>query len=614
MFDPSIVHFKVICRPAPNRGKGVGSASLRLQEVTTNAYFVFTEGIFDYEETRSASVEIICSDNADSFNTRERTLRITVAIGDANDHYPEFGVTEFLAKLPEHSPKGKRVVQVTATDADSGIHARLTYSLVSSDSGRCSVQEIFNIDSTTGVVTVKNSECLDRETNEEIEAYVAAEDGGGLSTSVKLRIRLMDLNDNSPLIEVPDSLSVTENLPAGAVVGRVRCTDADVGSNAEVRLELSSNNTQQVRNAFDTISESGNAKNSYSFRGKVRGMSEVVGLLVTKKPLDREDIESYTIYFVATDSGNPQRTTYKSVQVLVLDENDNVPTLRFPQLDTTVGYHPQVYTNSPHGSKVCVLRSYDPDKGENGTVIYALQRDTNGSRYFQLDQTTGELTTAWHHRGPLPGVYAVRVLLYDMGQSPTKVAWNFFVYISPRNPLLDSVHLSKSSSAGRASNITALTKSKNRLTHTTVIMISVAVLIVLILLISCICMVKVLLRSRAKSNHQSHNQRQADGGIKEPSTGMYSPPALNMIFTQAAPLIDNAMAIDNLKHTFPTPSHSSWCMKPFGQNEVVTQVTPDGAPVDGSAGSNYLFASLQTGCNTFSRGGYSALWQNYPIS
>ncbi|KAL5967080.1 Protocadherin-1 [Taenia solium] len=612
--DDYVSRGKVICRPAPNRAKGVGSASLRLQEVTTNAYFVFTEGIFDYEEARSASVEIICSDSADSFNTRERILPITVAIGDANDHYPEFGVTEFLAKLPEHSPKGKRVVQVTASDADAGIHARLTYSLVSSNGGRCSIQEVFSIDSATGVVTVRNSECLDREVNEEIEAYVAAEDGGGLSTSAKLRIRLMDVNDNSPSIQVPDSLSVTENLPAGVVVGRVRCTDADIGSNAEIRLELSVNNTQQVRNAFDTISESRSARNSFSSRGKVRGMNDITGLLVTKKPLDREDIESYTIQFVATDSGNPQRITYKSVQVLVLDENDNVPILRFPQLDTTVGYHPQVYTNSPYGSKVCVLRSYDPDKGENGTVIYVLQHDTNGSRYFQLDQTTGELTTAWHHRGPAPGVYAVKILLYDMGQSPTKVAWNFFVYISPRNPLLDAVHLSKSSSTGRASNVTASAKSKSRLTHTTVIMISVAVLIVLILLISCVCMIKILLRSRAKSSRQSHNQRQADSMMKEPSTAMYSTPALNMVFTQAAPLIDNTLATENLKYTGPTPSHSSWCMKPFGQNDVVTQVTPDGAPVDGSAGSNYLFASLQTGCNTFSRSGYSSLWQNYPIS
>lgn len=612
--DDSVSRGKVICRPAPNRVKGAGSASLRLQEVTTNAYFVFTEGIFDYEEAQSASVEIVCSDSADPFDTRERILRITLAIGDANDHYPEFGVTELLAKLPEHSPKGKRVTQVTANDADAGIHARLTYSLINSSGRRCSVQEIFSIDSMTGVVTVKDSECLDREVNEEIEAFAAAEDGGGLSTSVKLRIRLTDINDNSPSIQVLDSLSVAENLPAGVVVGRVRCTDADIGPNSEIRLELAANNTQQVRNAFDTIRERGSARNLFLSHGMVRGMNDITGLLVTKKPLDREDIESYTIHFVATDSGNPQRTTYKSVQVLVLDENDNVPALRFPHPDTTVGYHPQVYTNSPHGSKVCVLRSYDPDKGENGTVIYTLQQNTNGSRYFQLDQATGELTTAWHHRGPTPGVYAVRVLLYDMGQNPTKAAWNFFVYISPRNTLLDTVHLSRSFSTGTASNVTASSKSKSRLTHTTVIMISVAVLIFLVIIVSCICMIKVLLRSRAKNSHQNHNHREDDGVMKEPSAAIYSPPALNMVFTQAAPLVDNTMTADNQKYTVPTPGHSGWCMKPFGQNEVVTQVTPDVHPVDGSAGSNYLFASLQTGCNTFSRGGYSSLWQNYPIS
>lgn len=618
-----ILLFKVFCRPAPIVPKVVGVPSLRLQEVSTNAYFVYTAGIFDYEETHFASVEIICTDNADPNNAPDRILRVTVAIGDANDHYPEFGVTEFQVKLPEHSPRGTRVTQITAKDADAGVYARLTYSLVSSGNGRCSIPKILHIDSLTGVITVKNSECLDREVNDEIKIFVAAEDGGGLSTSVKLQILLIDINDNDPIIQVPETLGVSENLPAGVVVGRIRCTDIDSGSNAEIRLEISENNTIHSRKAFDILPGGENTRNLLASRGLVQGMNDVIGVLVTKRPLDREDVETYTISLIAIDSGSPQRMSHKSLQIIVLDENDNFPVLRFPQPNTTVGYHPQVYTNSPHGSKVCVLRSHDPDRGENGTVIYALQHDTNGSRYFQLDQTTGKLTTAWYSKGPAPGVYAVRVLLYDMGRNPTKVSWSFYVYISPRNPLIDAVHLSKFSSLGQAGNGTVVGKTSSLLTHIAVIMISVAVLIIVVLLISCICIIRILLRSRDKNIRQNGVHRLGNGVSKEPSASVFSPPTLSMVYTQTAPLMENGIASDGLKHGYTSPNHSNWCIKPFGENEVVTQMPPDIPSLNGTGGSEFLFASAQqqqqqqqSGCNTFplNSSGYSPLWQNYPIS
>ena len=588
--------FQVICRPSSNQQTERSSPCLRLQEVTTNAYFIFTEGIFDYEETHSANVEIICTDYADSRDAQDRILRITVAIGDANDHYPEFGVPEFFAKLPEHSPQGTRVAQIIASDSDSGIYARISYSFVNNSvGGRCNIQEILHIDSLSGLITVKDSTCLDREDNMEIKTFVAAEDGGGLSTSVKLRIQLTDINDNAPFIHIPDILSVSENQPAGVV----RCTDIDEESNAIIRLELSNNNTQQVLNAFEIRSDSENLPNSFSSSGVLKGKNDIAGLLVTKKPLDREDIDSYYINIMATDSGTPQKVTFKGAQVRILDENDNAPVLRFPQPDTTIGYHPQVYTNSPHGSKVCILRSYDPDKGENGTVVYALQHNTNGSRYFHLDQMTGKLTTAWHHTGPSSGVYAVRVLLYDMGRRSTRVGWNFFIYISPRNPLLDAVQLSKSSSTWQAGNSTVLAKSTSRMTHITVIMISVAALIILFLLISCICMIKALLHSKAKASHHNPVQRHSDGMMKEPST-------LGMVYTQSSAVIDDEMAVDSLKYTYPAPNNSAWCMRPFGQNEAVAQVTAERPSMDG--------LPTQAGCETFNRGYYSSFWQNYPLS
>uniref|UniRef100_A0A5K3F286 Protocadherin n=1 Tax=Mesocestoides corti TaxID=53468 RepID=A0A5K3F286_MESCO len=606
--DDFVSRGKVTCRPSPSRateaGIAAGAASLRLQEVTANAYFVFTEGIFDYEETKSASVEIVCSDRAlgEPLTSPDRPIRITVAIGDANDHYPEFGVSEFLTKLPEHSPEGTRIARLTATDADSGLNSRVTYSLVNDNGGRCSTLEALSIDRQTGVVSVKNGNCLDREANEEVEAFVAAEDGGGLSTSVKLKIRLMDVNDNEPRFQVTDSFSVPENRPGGFVIGSVRCTDADVGVNSGILLELSENNTQSVKESFDLLLSEGLSPNVVPGRGKVSGRGEVSAVLVTKKRLDREEVETYTIQLVATDMGEPPLRAHKTIHLVVLDENDNQPIPRFPQPFTTVGYHPLVHTNSPYGSKVCVLRSHDPDRGENGTVVYDIQPGTNGSRDFHLDRVTGALTTMWHQKGPTPGVYAIKVLLYDMGQNATKVEWNFFVYISPRNPHLDSTSSIKTRFSGGPNTTLAVgSKSWGRLSQIASIMIIIAVAVAIVLVISCACMIKLLVRSKSKSHPPS-------GTPKSGSSALYSPSTLGMVYTQS-PTINNALSPDTPKYNLSTPEHVNWCMRPV---EMIGQSDGHVPPLEGTTGNGYYFTSPPYGTDTMSRCGCTTLWQGLP--
>lgn len=617
IFINSVLCFglKVVCRPSTYRGKDpdlvAGAASLRLHEVTSNAYFVFMNGAFDYEETRRASIELICIDNAgDNPNQpQEIPIRITVAIGDANDHYPEFGASEVLTKIEEHAPRGTKIIKLTATDADSGIFSRITYSLVNSSAARCNAIEAFSIDSQTGVVTVKEGTCLDREAGDEIHVFAAAEDGGGLSMSVKLKIQLIDINDNAPVFEGPEAMSIRENLPSGTVIGRIKCSDSDLGVNSIIHLQLSENNTKEVLMSFDLIPYKGSVQkhihSSFTTGGQVSGKREVTALLITKRPLDRESMETYTIHLVSTDMGAPSLKSQKSIYLTVLDDNDNQPTPRFPPPGTTIGYHPQIHTNSLYGSEVAVLRVNDPDKGENGTVVFELQQHSNGSKYFQLDRDTGRLTTAWRRSYPYSGIYAISIIIHDMGEGSFKVPWEFFVHVSPRNPNLDHSSAIRSSTL-YGKNETKMTVSPStRLTRITSLLVIFAIIIVLTLTISCACMIKYLIRPKTKSN-----QMTVDVKDRTVDSTPYAPSNPGMIYGQP-PLLGDSLPTDTFKYHFASPEQdTNWCLPSFeylNHTEIPIVNTEMGSA--DSAGRNGCYYSLSaTRNNTLPRNGYSQIW------
>lgn len=85
------------------------------------------------------------------------TVPLEIRVLDVNDNPPVFSQREYTAEINEMAPYGTRVVQVNATDRDSGLFGHVIYSsLVGSDA--------FRIDSESGVILVEKPMDLDRET------------------------------------------------------------------------------------------------------------------------------------------------------------------------------------------------------------------------------------------------------------------------------------------------------------------------------------------------------------------------------------------------------------------------------------------------------------------
>uniref|UniRef100_A0A8C5WS70 Cadherin 20 n=1 Tax=Laticauda laticaudata TaxID=8630 RepID=A0A8C5WS70_LATLA len=158
-----------------------------------------------------------------------------IKIQDINDNEPKFLDGPYVASVPEMSPVGTSVIQVTATDADDptyGNSARVVYSVLQG-------QPYFSVDSKTGLIRTALMN-MDREAKEYYEVIIQAKDMGGqlggLAGTTTVNISLSDVNDNPP--RFPQSKYVLESAPISSTVGHVLAEDLDEGINAEMKYSF----------------------------------------------------------------------------------------------------------------------------------------------------------------------------------------------------------------------------------------------------------------------------------------------------------------------------------------------------------------------------------------
>ncbi|XP_078660083.1 cadherin-related family member 1-like [Branchiostoma floridae x Branchiostoma belcheri] len=119
---------------------------------------------------------------------------VTVFIMDANDNEPIFDEDEYRVEIVEVVETGATIVQVRATDADSGPNQALVYSLVGEHS------QLFNIEPRTGLVTVAAGSQFDQDLVDEYRLLVIATDFGAPARSgtANLVIRILEGNNKAP--------------------------------------------------------------------------------------------------------------------------------------------------------------------------------------------------------------------------------------------------------------------------------------------------------------------------------------------------------------------------------------------------------------------------------
>ncbi|XP_051789996.1 protocadherin alpha-7-like isoform X2 [Erpetoichthys calabaricus] len=277
---------------------------------------------------------------------RSANMNITVMVGDINDNAPVFAEEMYSVTLEENVLLGTLVVQVNASDLDEGSNGEIFYSF--DESVQNIVNELFELDAYTGEIRVKG--VIDFEEKQFYEIEIKATDRGHilLSSQCTALIKIKDMNDNAPVIEITSlTSSITEDVKPGTVVGLISIRDFDSGVNSKIACTCSDNLPFELKQSF--------RENLYS--------------LVTKSRLDRESVPQYNITITAKDFGNPSLSSHKTAVVNVLDVNDNSP--RFLQ-NPYVFY---ILENNTPGASILSVSAVDEDTNENALITYYMREN-----------------------------------------------------------------------------------------------------------------------------------------------------------------------------------------------------------------------------------------------
>ena len=185
---------------------------------------MFTQRIFDREEQSRYEIYLEAHDQA--IQPFSNSLNFTLIILDENDNAPQFDQQSYSLNVSEALPIDTLLVHFHATDADeeNTPNSQVEYRFVNgTDSGK------FSLNSTTGQLQL--SSALDREETSVYEFDLMAFDHGqprSLSSIVHCTIYLIDINDNSPIFDVPEyQFEIAETWPTLAPIGHVQAADAD---------------------------------------------------------------------------------------------------------------------------------------------------------------------------------------------------------------------------------------------------------------------------------------------------------------------------------------------------------------------------------------------------
>ncbi|XP_002137604.3 cadherin-86C isoform X1 [Drosophila pseudoobscura] len=197
--------------------------------------------LLDYEMRHSVQFQVMAQEVGPATNLTA-VVNVTVYINDVNDNAPVFDQPSYTVELPENMTVGTKVVQVHATDLDSGLGGKVRYTAILGY-----LNTSVNLDAENGLITIStNNHGYDREVMPEYHLYVEARDmdGEGNRAQVPLIIKLIDVNDETPIFDKDlYEFILTPDLLGFTTTAVINAEDKDATApNNEVRYELISGN------------------------------------------------------------------------------------------------------------------------------------------------------------------------------------------------------------------------------------------------------------------------------------------------------------------------------------------------------------------------------------
>uniref|UniRef100_A0A3Q3EAM9 Protocadherin-15 n=1 Tax=Labrus bergylta TaxID=56723 RepID=A0A3Q3EAM9_9LABR len=409
---------------------------------TLSGHIILAERL-NYEERTRYLVLVQANDRAPyPPNRRTATTTLTVDVLDGDNLGPMFlpcvlvnntrdcNPITYRVAIPEFTEPSKLnplnvIPPIRAVDMDKNIQPPsnrpgiLYYVLVGHPAAHA---QYFSLNRSTAELRVLQP--VSRDLYQRFTLIIKAEQDNGhpLPAFADLIIEILDENNQAPYFQFATYQGyVSESSPVGTTIS------ASANLTAPLGIIALDNDIEETKDPM--------AKVTMDDYTAIFGLTPtgIIRYLRLLKPVDREQQMVYTFTVDGVQQSSPV-----TVNILVIDANDNTPTF------AEVSYSVEVFTDMQPGETVLQLTAADADEGLNGLVTYEILAGAQGD--FIISNRTGRITVA-------PGVtlmvgrsYALTVKASDNAPETQRRSSITTVYIEvlppnnqspPRFPLLN---------------------------------------------------------------------------------------------------------------------------------------------------------------------------------
>ncbi|CAF0797531.1 unnamed protein product [Didymodactylos carnosus] len=317
-----------------------------------NSYALITVSELDRETIPSIRIIFIARDSGKP-QPLLSSYELNIVLLDINDNPPLFSsdpvifyveetayyVMKKFMDIKQDGDQNLTIGYLHAVDADINENAISTYHI--------ETNEFVKIDSKTGLLSLFQP--MDREQISlvNISGYARNVAKPYWRTNVTISIKITDVNDNVPRCsQLVYQLEYAENQTVDQPLLTINGSDLDYGENSTILYSLVNTNP------------------TWPFQIDVNK-----GVLYSQRTFDYEVISQYNLTIELADKGYPVSLNSKcSVEIHILDVNDNIPQLIYPA-------DGQIFINREQRKQgfLINLLARDDDSGLNGLVRYRLQ-------------------------------------------------------------------------------------------------------------------------------------------------------------------------------------------------------------------------------------------------
>ncbi|XP_065883105.1 protocadherin Fat 4-like [Dysidea avara] len=304
-------------------------------------------GDIDRETVTQFTFTVVATDGG---NPAQRdTASVIVSVTDINDNAPTFQQSSYTVRVREDAATSSEILTVLATDDDEtgNPNSQIDYSFQPDNA-------VFSI-SGSGVISLQAT--LDFENASSYSLVAVATDRGDpmMNGTTNVNIIVINVNDQPPEFSGDQNIELSELTPVPSQIARFTAT---------------SDNGEMI---------------TYSLSGVQNGefaINATNGIVTLMTPLDYETTQFYSLTITASDS---LFSTPSTLNITVLDENDNTP--QFEPVNTL-----QIDEEQPAGTPVGQVTANDADSGANADLRYSFVQSSTRN-YFTIDTSSGEITT-----------------------------------------------------------------------------------------------------------------------------------------------------------------------------------------------------------------------------